>query len=63
MAGRIFSGFICGAVLGGVALVALSEMTPLPFGPGPVVPMDTPAHGTVPQGEPEPALPVPQAAP
>lgn len=63
MAGRMFSGFMCGAVVGAVALVAVSEMTPLPSGPAPVVFIDTPDHGTPPQGGSEPALPVPQAAP
>ncbi|MDB6454440.1 hypothetical protein [Falsirhodobacter sp. 20TX0035] len=63
MAGGIFSGFICGAVLSGIGLVAVSELTPLPFGPGPAVPTDTPAIGATPEGGTAPALPVPQPAP
>lgn len=63
MAGGVISGFVCGATVGAVALVAWSQMTPLPPGPAPLVPVEGPLHAPMPDLGAAPALPEPQAAP
>ncbi|QUS35204.1 hypothetical protein [Falsirhodobacter algicola] len=63
MAGRMFSGFVCGAVLGVAALVMLSQLLPLPPGPPPEVRSAAPSGGSVPGRSDAPRLPAPEDAP